>query len=196
MNKLSIIDKKLRGIRDEIVDCRKCPLHKNRTLPVIGQGSHQAEIMLVSEAPGYWEDQKGEPFVGAAGGVLNELLDFVGIKREEVYICNILKCRPPQNRNPQKDEIAACVPYLEKQIRIIRPKLIGSLGNYATAYLLEKFGLSDKIQGISKIHGQVFEARADFGPIKIIPLYHPAVAVYNERMKETLKNDFQILNER
>lgn len=196
MAKLSAIDNQLKGIRDEVVDCQKCSLCKTRTLPVVGQGSHQAKIMLVGEAPGASEDQTGFPFCGQAGKILDELLNSADLKREAVYICNILKCRPPRNRDPQKEEINACVPYLERQIQIIQPAIIGSMGNYATAFLLEKFGLGDKIQGISRIHGQVFEAKTDFGPIKLIPLYHPAVAVYNANMKEALKKDFKILYEK
>ena len=188
-------DNQLKQIKEEVINCQKCSLYRTRYLPVIGQGNHQARIILIGEAPGASEDKNGRPFCGQAGRILDELLETAGLKREEVYICNILKCRPPQNRDPQKEEIAACTPYLEKQLKIIQPKIIGSLGNYATAYLLEKYGLKGKIAGISKIHGQSFEAETDFGPIKIIPLYHPAVAVYNERMKETLKKDFQILSQ-
>ena len=186
-------DKQLKQIKEKVIKCQKCSLCRTRNLPVIGQGNHQTEIMLIGEAPGASEDKTGRPFCGQSGRILDGLLNSVGFKREEVYICNILKCRPPTNRNPQKEEIEACVPYLERQIEIIRPKIIGSLGNYATVYLLEKYGLKNKIQGISKIHGQVFEAKADFGPIKIIPLYHPAVVVYNKNMEEVLKNDFKIL---
>jgi len=191
---LKEIDRQLEKIKEEVLDCRKCSLYKTRTYPVIGQGNHQAEIVLIGEAPGASEDKTGQPFCGQAGKILDELLEAAGLKREKVYIGNVLKCRPPQNRNPQKEEIAACVPYLERQIAIIQPKVIGSLGNYATAYLLEKFGLGDKIEGISKIHGRVFETKADFGPIKIIPLYHPAVVVYNNKMAETLKEDFRVLS--
>ena len=186
-------DKQLKQIKEEVIKCQKCSLCQTRNLPVIGQGNHQAEIMLIGEAPGASEDKTGRPFCGQAGRILDELLNSAGLKREEVYICNILKCRPPQNRNPQKEEIDACTSYLERQIAIIKPKIIGSLGNYSTTYLLEKFGLKNKIQGISKIHGQVFKTKADFGPIKIIPLYHPAVVVYNQNMEKGLKNDFKIL---
>ena len=111
------------------------------------------------------------------------------IKLVVLYICNILKCRPPGNRNPKKEEIEACTLYLERQIEIIKPKVICTLGNYSTVYILGKYGLEDKIQGISKIHGQIFSA----DNFKIIPLYHPAVATYNPNMKEALKKDFEIL---
>lgn len=196
MEKLKKTDKQLKEIKDEVLICQKCSLYKTRIYPVIGQGNHQAKIMLIGEAPGAQEAKTGRPFCGQAGKILDELLEAVEIKRKEIYITNILKDRPPANRDPQKEEIEACTPYLERQIRIIKPKIICPLGNYATTYLLEKYELKDKIQGISKIHGQVFEARANFGLIKIIPLYHPAVVVYNQNMKETLKKDFKILNER
>ena len=183
------IKKGMEKVKDEVLACKKCPLYKTKTYPVIGQGSHQAEIIFVGEAPGFNEDKTGRPFCGEAGKVLDELLDFIGFKREEIYICNILKCRPPGNRNPKKEEIEACASYLEKQIEIIEPKVICVLGNYSTAYILEKYGLKEKIQGISKIHSQVFSANN----FKIIPLYHPAVATYNPNMKEILKKDFKVL---
>ncbi len=164
---------------------------------MLGSGNLDAKIMFCAEAPGYWEDVKGNPFVGAAGKILNELLESVGLKREEVYICNLLKCRPItpdfKNRAPNLNEIEACIPYLEKQIEIIKPKVICTLGNYSTAFIFEKYGLKNQIQGISKIHGKLFESKTLFGSIKIVPLYHPAVATYNINMKEILKNDFKIL---
>jgi len=183
----------LREIKEEVLNCRKCPLYKTRTNPVIGEGSVETKIIFVGEAPGFNEDQKGQPFCGAAGKVLDELLNSVGIKREEIYITNILKCRPPQNRDPKTEEIESCTPYLEKQIEIIKPKVICTLGNYSTAFLMEKHGLKAQIQGISKIHGRVFSSNTLFGSIEIIPLYHPAVVTYNSNMKEVLKRDFKIL---
>lgn len=195
MNEASERQEKMRQIKDEIVNCRKCPLYGDRIYPVIGEGSHSAKIMFIGEAPGLNESQTGRPFCGAAGKILDELLESSGIKREDVYITNILKDRPPRNRDPQKEEIEACVPYLEKQIEIIKPEVICSLGNYSTAYILERYGLKDKIQGISKIHGQIFESQGLFHSFKIIPLYHPAVATYNANMKDVLKKDFKILEE-
>jgi len=183
----------LNGLERRVEKCQCCLLHKTRTKIVFGIGSVDAKLMIVSEAPGYWEDQKGEPFVGAAGKVLNELLESVKIKRENIYIANILKCRPPQNRDPQKEEIKACSPYLERQIEIIGPKVICSLGNFSTRYIMEKYGLGEKIEGISKIHGKVFELKTLFGSVKIIPFYHPAVATYNINMKKILLEDFKIL---
>lgn len=187
------IKKGMGKIKDEVLACEKCPLYeyrkKNKFYPVIGEGNHWAEIMFIGESPGLSEAKTGRPFCGEAGKILDELLESVGIKREEVYICNTLKCRPPANRNPKKEEIEACAPYLEKQIEIIKPKVICTLGNYSTAYILEKYGLKNQIQGISKIHGKILSS----DDIKIIPLYHPAVATYNSNMKEVLEKDFKIL---
>ena len=203
-------EKELEKLKDEILNCKKCSLYEERERnnyhPVIGEGNHQAKIMFIGEAPGLNEAQTGRPFCGRAGDVLTELLNSVGIERKEVYITNILKDRPPENRNPQKEEIKACTPYLEKQIEIIEPEVICTLGNYSTVYIMEKFGLKDKIQGISKIHGKIFEPltkqkqsslfeqkRKVVKEAKIIPLYHPAVVTYNINMKKVLKEDFKIL---
>jgi len=183
------IEQNLRKIKEEVINCKKCSLHKTRAYPVIGQGNHQAKIILVGEAPGFNEDRTGFPFCGQAGKILDELLNSVDIKREDVYVTNILKCRPPGNRNPRPEEIGACTQYLERQIKIIKPEIICTLGNFSTAYVFEKFGLKNEIQGISKIHGQIF----DTDSLRIIPLYHPAVVTYNDNMRETLKKDFGVL---
>lgn len=186
-------DEELKKIKDEVVACSKCPLAsfrlENNYFPVIGQGSHQADIVFVGEAPGLNEAKTGVPFCGAAGRILNELLKSINIKREDVYICNILKDRPPGNRDPQEQEITACLPYLKRQIEAIKPKAICTLGRYSMKLIMEEFNLNQKLDSISKIHGQVFEA----GNFKIVPLYHPAVAVYNNNMKKSLKEDFKIL---
>ena len=184
-------------IRQEVLNCQKCPLYKTRNKAVIGEGDFNAKIMLIGEAPGYWESVKGVPFCGKAGKVLDELLESVNIKKEEVFIGNLMKCRPVtpslENRAPNLEEIKACSLYLIRQIEIIRPEIICTLGNYSTAFILEKYGLKDQIEGISKIHGKVFEVKSLFTSLKIIPLYHPAVAVYNPNMKEILKKDFKAL---
>jgi len=193
------LEAELRKIKDEVINCKKCPLYEERInggfYPVIGEGNHQAKIMFVGEAPGLQEAKTGRPFCGAAGRILDELLDSVSIKRENVYITNILKDRPPKNRDPQKEEIKVCVPYLERQIELIKPVVICSLGRYAMEFLMEKFGLGDVIEPISKIHGKVFEIKILSQNIKIIPFYHPAVATYNPNMKEVLQKDFQVLKE-
>lgn len=177
----------MKGVKDEVVKCQKCSLCKTRTLPVIGQGSHQAKAIFIGEAPGANEDRTGVPFCGAAGNVLTEMLESIGCKREDVYIANILKCRPPGNRDPLPNEIEACTGYLEKQIEILKPQLVCSMGNYAASFVMRKFGLGDQVQGISKIHGQIFET----DKFKVVALYHPAVAVYNANMKDILKKDLE-----
>jgi len=190
-------DEELRKIKDEVLSCDKCLLYKdrisNKYYPVIGQGNHQTKIMFVGEAPGLQEAKTGRPFCGAAGAVLSQLLESVGIKREEVYIANLLKCRPPGNRDPLPDEIKMCSAFLERQIEIIQPKVICPLGRYSMKFLMEKCGLADKVEGISKIHGKLFEGKYLDRDITIIPFYHPAVVAYNPEMRDTLINDFKIL---
>lgn len=184
-------DRKLKKIKDKIVECQNCPLYKTATNPVIGEGDHDAKIMLVGEAPGRWEDKKARPFVGRAGEILDELLESINLKRKQVYITNILKHRPPENRNPKDKEIKACSPYLDAQIEIINPKIIATLGNFAKDYIFKKYNLESEIKGISQIKARVFEpGRAD---LKIIPLFHPAVAVYNSNKINQLKEDFKAL---
>ena len=183
----------LEEIKNEVLNCKRCCLYKTRTNPVIGEGNHQAKIMFIAEAPGFNEDITGHPFCGASGGILDELLNSVGIKRQQIYITNILKCRPPENRGPKPEEIKACSSYLEKQIEIIKPKVICTLGNYSTTFIFEKYGLKNRIQGISKIHGRLFESKNLFQSIIIIPFYHPAVASYNPNMKQILVKDFKTL---
>ncbi len=190
-------EKKLKKIKKEVINCKKCLLgkerRKNNYYPVIGEGNHKAKIVFIGEAPGLQEAKTGRPFCGRAGYVLDELLDSISIERKEVYITNILKDRPPNNRNPRKEEIEACTPYLERQIKTIKPEIICPLGNFATRFILKKYGFEDEVEGISKVRKKIFEPKTTFGNIKIIPLYHPAVAVYNPNMKKNLKEDFKIL---
>jgi uracil-DNA glycosylase family 4 len=197
MKNLEKREKELKKIKERVINCRKCPLYKERIKggfhPVIGEGNHQARIMFVGEAPGLNEAKTGRPFCGAAGKILDKLFDSIEIKREDVYITNLLKDRPPGNRDPQKEEIEACAPYLERQIEVIGAEVICPLGRHSMKFLMEKFGLKERIDQISKIHGKVFETKSLFQSIKIIPLYHPAVATYNPNMKEILKKDFKIL---
>jgi len=174
-----------------VKNCKKCSLYKTRNKPVVGDGSVNAKILFVGEAPGYNEDLQGKPFVGKAGKILDELLESIGLQRDEVYIANILKDRPPNNRNPLASEIKACTEYLDKQMQIIQPKIIVPLGNFATSYIFEKFGL--KLDKISNIHGKVFQMNTIFGKINIIPFYHPAVATYNPNEKNILLEDFKTI---
>lgn len=180
-----------RKLEEEIRNCNKCELYKTRKNPVVGEGPLNAKIMFVGEAPGHNEDLTGHPFCGASGKILDELLNSISLKREDIYITNIIKCRPPQNRNPLENEIKACAPYLNRQILIVKPEIICTLGNFALEYIFGKFGL--KHEKISLIHGKVFEVSNLAGSRKIIPLYHPATAIYNKNLKEVLLKDFRIL---
>jgi uracil-DNA glycosylase family 4 len=183
--------------KNEISRCRKCPLYiereRNHFFAVPGEGNTKAKIVFVGEAPGLNEAKTGRPFCGAAGKILDGLLESVGIERKEVFITNIVKDRPPENRNPNPEEIKACSPYLDRQIAEIKPEIICTLGNFSTSYIMEKYGLGEKVEGISKIHGKVFEVGTLFDRIKIVPLYHPAVATYNINMEKILETDFRIL---
>jgi DNA polymerase len=187
----------LKQIKDEVLVLESSPLYaeriKNGVFPVIGEGSHFAKIMFVGEAPGRNEAKSGRPFFGAAGKILNELLESVGVKREDVYITNIVKDRPPQNRDPLPEEIESYGPFLDRQIAIIQPKVIATLGRYSMIYIMQKFGLAEKLEPISAAHGKYYEAEAAYGKVTIIPLYHPAAAIYNQLLKGTLKKDFEII---
>ena len=181
----------MKRIEKEIKGCKRCELWKTRTNPVVGEGALSARILFVGEAPGYNEDLKGKPFVGKAGKVLDELLESIGWQRADVYIANVLKCRPPGNRNPLTDEIRACTPFLDAQLELIEPAVIATLGNFSLAYIFAKFQL--KPEKIGKIHGKVFTVSTIAGIKQIIPLYHPAVVTYNPKMKEVLIDDFKVL---
>jgi uracil-DNA glycosylase len=187
----------MKKIRDELFEFKDSPLYSYRTenkyFPVIGEGSHDASIVFIGEAPGKKEAQTGRPFCGASGKVLDQLLDHISVKREDVYITNIVKDRPQHNRDPKPEEIKLYAPFLQKQLEVIQPHIIATLGRFSMEYILKEFGLEDKIQIISKIHGEVFEAKASWGSVKIIPLYHPAVAVYNRTQLDMLKKDFELL---
>jgi DNA polymerase len=192
MDLLLEVEKEIKQLECAIASCKKCELWKTRKKPVVGNGTLNASVMFIGEAPGYHEDMKGIPFVGRAGKVFDELLQSIELKRGEVYVCNILKCRPPDNRNPFDLEIKACTPYLDRQITAIKPKVIGTLGNFATSYILQKFGLKD--EKIGKIHGKTFHIKNLLFESKIIPLYHPAAATYNPNMKSVLLDDFKTIN--
>ena len=190
---------RLRAIKDEVVNFKESPLYDDRikanAFPVLGEGSHDANIMFIGEAPGKNEAATGRPFCGASGRILDELLESVGIPREDVYVTNIVKDRPPGNRDPSEEEIAAYAPFLNRQIDVIQPKVIATLGRFSMIYIMELFGLASKCGPISEMHGKSFEAEASYGKIHIIPLYHPAVVVYNNNMKDELKKDFITLKQ-
>lgn len=172
-------------IAEQVKICTKCGLCKTRTNAVPGSGSPNAEIMFIGEGPGQNEDLRGEPFVGAAGKFLEELLSGIGMQRRDVFITNIVKCRPPGNRDPEPIEVATCYPYLEKQVALIKPKLIVLLGRHA----MYRF-LPDTLQ-ISKVHGQAYNYKGIATEKQVyLPLYHPAVALYNGSYRDILKKDF------
>jgi len=181
----------MRALIKEITACTCCPLHATRKNPVPGEGSLDASLMLIGEAPGRWEDEKGRPFVGAAGKLLDGLLASIGLRREEVYIANVLKCRPPGNRDPKPEEVEACTPFLDRQIMIIRPKVIATLGRHSTRYIFSKAGLPFK--RISDVRGKVFKVRVLGMDVWVIPTYHPASALYNPGVKELLRSDFETI---
>lgn len=187
----------MRKIRDEVVALKESPLYsfriENKSFPVIGEGSHTAEIMFIGEAPGRNEAKTGRPFCGSAGKILDELLTSVGLKREEIYITNIVKDRPPKNRDPLPEEIKIYGPFFDRQIELIQPKIIATLGRYSMDYVMRLFDLDLQIEPISRAHGKCYEAQASYGQIKIVPLYHPAAAIYNQALKGTLLADFQVL---
>jgi uracil-DNA glycosylase family 4 len=166
-------------VHDHILVCTACPLHQRRIQAVPGSGPASARIMAVGEGPGETEDRLGKPFVGAAGNVLTRLLQSIGLERDDIYITNTVKCRPPGNRDPESSEIEACAPFLDAQIEIIRPDLILVLGRHALARLLPGAG------GITQLHGR----RVARGDRIYVPLYHPAAALYNAGLMRTLEED-------
>ncbi len=187
----------MRKINDEVLNLKNSPLYKYRTennfLPVIGEGSQTAKIMFVGEAPGRNEAKTGRPFCGMAGKILDELLTSIKLPRENVYITNIVKDRPQNNRDPNPEEIEIYGPFLDRQIEIIKPKIIATLGRYSMDYIMKKFDLNSELQPIGSAHGKMFDAKASYGPIKIAVLYHPCVAIYNRSKLPILKKDLEIL---
>lgn len=189
----------LKKITEELQNLKESPLYeyrqKNNYSVVVGEGNHQANLMFIGEAPGEKEAKSGRPFVGAAGRILDELLESIRLKREDVYITNIVKDRPPDNRDPTVEEIQLYQPFLIKQIEIIQPKVIATLGRFAMEFVMGQFNMAEKGQKISALHGKALTAQTSAGPISVVPLYHPAVALYVRERKETLKSDFQVLKE-
>lgn len=174
----------LQELSTSLHNCQRCKLAKlGRSQVVFGVGNPHASIMFVGEAPGFYEDQKGEPFVGAAGKLLNDLLQSAGLSRSEIYIANVIKCRPPNNRDPEPDEVETCKPFLMEQIGLIKPKLVCTLGNWATQTLMER-----KV-GITKVRGQAFYLK-DF---VLFPLFHPAAALHQGNLMDSLREDFKKL---
>lgn len=190
-------EEKMEKLAAEVEGLERSPLYEYRRengyLPVIGEGSVNADVMFIGEAPGKQEAKSGRPFVGASGRVLDELLEGIGLARDDVYITNVVKDRPPDNRDPRADEIALYRPFLMRQIEIIEPKVIATLGRFAMDFILDHFNLPLHGERISDLHGKPIVARTDRGPTTIIPLFHPAVALYNRNQRGTLEEDFQVL---
>lgn len=183
----------LNEITKEILNCRKCPLYLTKTNYVPGSGSGSSGIVFVGEAPGREEDLKGEPFVGNAGKYLTELLASVGLNRQEVFICNVLKCRPPNNREPLPEEVEACGDYLIRQLNVLKPDIIVCLGRHSASFLFNFFGLP--FSSITKVCGRVFEVEEWGKRVKILPLYHPAAVLYRPQLREEYERQFRIIGE-
>jgi DNA polymerase len=174
----------LDALRTEASSCTRCVLSKTRTQVVFGNGHPNADLMFVGEAPGFHEDKQGIPFVGQAGKLLDKLLAGIGLTRADVYVANTLKCRPPGNRDPLPDEKQKCEPWLFRQIELIKPKVIATLGNHATKQL------TGKESGITRVHGQPQQVTYGSMQVTIFPLYHPAAALYTPAMLKVLEEDF------
>ena len=179
----------LHAYRDEVAGCTRCALAGGRTQVVFGSGDPNADLMVVGEAPGFHEDKQGVPFVGAAGKLLDQLLTGIGLTRADVYVANVIKCRPPGNRDPLPEEIEACEAHLWRQIELIQPRVVATLGNFATKLL------SGRPSGITRVHGQEQETTLGGRHVLLYPLYHPAAALYTPRMLDVLKSDFARLPE-
>jgi len=182
----------LEAVAAEAAGCTRCRLYQSRTQVVFGQGDPQADLMFVGEAPGFHEDRQGVPFVGPSGQLLNRLLEGIGLRRQDVYICNVVKSRPPNNRDPLPDEIAACRPWLDAQIRLVDPKVVVTLGNFAAKTLLET------TTGITRLRGRTYP----FQGRVLLPTFHPAAALHAQGRRtagpsplEAMEGDFRVLAE-
>ncbi len=181
----------LEDIKRDIMQCKRCELHKTKTNFVPGSGNERSEVFFVGEAPGKEEDLKGEPFVGNAGKLLTEMISLMGLCREDVFIANVLKCRPPNNRDPLPEEIEACGSYLLRQLEVVKPSVIICLGRYSTRFIFEAFGLN--FSSITKLQGKVFEVSAWDKSVKIVALYHPAAILYKPQLRAEYEESFKRL---
>ena len=183
----------LASVAAEVVICTLCPLSKSRKKAVPGEGDPETRVMLIGEAPGSSEDLQGRPFVGAAGKFLETLLAGIGLSRDEVFICNVVKCRPPGNRSPRPLEVQTCTPYLERQIEIIKPKLLVTLGSCSTAYIFSRAYLP--FTGITAVRGKIGRVILHDVSMTIFPTFHPAAALYSAKYREQITADFKLLKE-
>lgn len=189
----------LEQIAEGVWNLEESPLYSfrqaNNYSMVMGEGNPCANLMFIGEAPGKKEAESGRPFVGAAGKILDELLQSINLNRAEVYITNIVKDRPPNNRDPTPTEIELYKPFLIRQIEVIQPKVVATLGRFAMEFMLDHFNLAQNGQKISALHGKVLPASTSYGQISVVPLYHPAVVLYRRSRREAVENDFKVLKE-
>jgi uracil-DNA glycosylase family 4 len=187
----------LKVVRDEVVNATDSPLYKvrveNRSFPVIGEGDVDASIMFIGEAPGKTEAEQGRPFCGPSGEILEEMLNTISLKREHVYVTNLLLDRPPEKRDPTPEEIAFYQPFVDRMIDIIQPAVIAPLGRFAAQYILKKLDLPEKKLTITQVHGKLIKTAMTYGEIHVVPLFHPAVVLYSASQKDTLRKDFEKL---
>ena len=162
---------------------------------VFGEGNPDCEVLFIGEAPGLAEDEQKRPFVGRSGQLLRKSIRELGWEEKDVYITNIVKDRPPDNRDPSPEEIKIYAPFLDRQIEAIKPEIIATLGRFSMAYVMEKFGLQKELKSISQIHGKIFEVKIPLNSVKIIPLYHPAATLYQNSLKKDLSEDFKIIKD-
>jgi uracil-DNA glycosylase family 4 len=177
----------------EVEACRKCGLCIRAKNKVLGEGNLNALIFLVGEAPGRSEDEQGRPFVGSAGRLLDKLLSQAKLLRNDVYIGNVVKCRPQGNRRPIREELEACAPHIEEQLEIIQPKIVVPMGNSALGSVFMRYGLPEAV--IGEVHGKSFDINTSWGKAKVFPLYHPAAAIYNRKLLNNLEEDMKRLGE-
>ncbi|MEM0174227.1 MAG: type-4 uracil-DNA glycosylase [Sulfolobaceae archaeon] len=184
----------IEALRNEVISCKKCNLWRTRKNAVPGYGDPNATIMFIGEAPGATEDEEGKPFVGNAGKLLTKMIqEVLGLTRDQVYITNLVKCRPPGNRDPTDEEIIACKDYLEREISLVRPKLIVTLGNHSTSYIFKKANLP--YSSITRVRGKSYSVEILGIKITVFPTYHPAAALYNPKLQLELYNDFKRIRE-
>jgi DNA polymerase len=188
---------RLERMVEEVRNLEDSPLSayrkENGYQPVFGEGDPDADLMLIGEAPGAQEAQTGRPFVGRAGRVLDTLLESIGVEREDVYITNVVKDRPPGNRDPRAEEIEVYAPFLLRQIEIIEPRVIATLGRFAATFVIEAYDLPRPSRRMGDLHGEVLEAVVPYGEALVVPLYHPAAAFYNPDLEDVLQEDFRVL---
>lgn len=194
---LDLRHEQLKSIRDELIADTAAPLYNYRTengfYPVIGEGSHAAKIIFVGEAPGENEAKQGRPFCGASGRFLDVMLAHIELAREDVYITNTVKDRPPGNRDPLPAEIEYYTKFLDRQIKILKPSCLVTLGRFSMGYLMPKLGLANNLKPISQVHGKIFDGELDGQKVSLVTLYHPAVALYSGSMRGTLLKDAEVL---